>query len=85
VLARHTGSEVWLYDAGCRPQVLLPGDPFAHLAATADGHYRGSARVEREIRMLVQKRDGSSETLTPGEFEQKYGFRNEPEKVRLTE
>jgi hypothetical protein len=33
----------------------------------------------------VQKRDGSSETLTPREFEQKYGFKNEPEKGRLLE
>jgi hypothetical protein len=34
---------------------------------------------------VVQKRDGTTETLTPREFEQKYGFKNDPEKVRLTE
>jgi hypothetical protein len=33
----------------------------------------------------MQKRDGTSETLTPAEFEQKSGFKNEPEKVRLTD
>jgi len=33
----------------------------------------------------VQTRDGSSETLTPAEFEQKYGFTNDLDKVRLTE
>ena len=33
--------------------------------------------------MVVQKRDGTTETLTPGEFERKYGFKNEPERVRL--
>jgi hypothetical protein len=42
-------------------------------------------RVERLIRMVVQKRDGSSETLPPHEFERKYGFKNEPDKVRLIE
>jgi hypothetical protein len=35
--------------------------------------------------MVVQKRDGTSETLTPAEFAQKYGFTNEPDKVRLSE
>ena len=35
--------------------------------------------------MVVQKRDGSSETLTPFEFARKYGFKNEPDKVRLTD
>ena len=65
--------------------VLLWGERFAQLAVTADGHFRGSARVEREIRMVVQRRDGSSETLTPAEFAQKYGFQNDPAKVRLTD
>lgn len=33
--------------------------------------------------MVVQKRDCTTETLTPREFEQKYGFKNESDKVRL--
>jgi hypothetical protein len=32
---------------------------------------------------VVQKRDGTTETLTSSEFERKYGFKNEPDKVRL--
>jgi WD40 repeat protein/tRNA A-37 threonylcarbamoyl transferase component Bud32 len=85
VLAWNTGIEVHLYDSALWPLgVLLPGEPFAHLAVTVDGHYRGSARVEHTIRMVVRKRDGSSETLTPAEFEQKYGFHNDPAQVRLT-
>jgi hypothetical protein len=80
------GNTIHLDDANGFPLgVLLPFDTFGQLAVSADGHYRGSARVEREIRMVVQKPDGSSETLTPAEFEQKYGFKNEPEKVRLLE
>ena len=35
--------------------------------------------------MAVQKADGTTETLTPHEFEQKYGFKNEPDKVRPIE
>jgi WD40 repeat protein len=86
VLACARNSQVHLHDAAGQPLgVLLPFDTFGQLAITADGHYRGNARVEREIRMVVQKRDGTSETLTPGEFEQKYGFKNEPDKVQLGE
>ncbi len=32
--------------------------------------------------MVVQKADGTTETLPPHEFEQKYGFKREPDKVR---
>jgi WD40 repeat protein len=87
VLARRNGrGEIQLWDdLGCLRGVLLPGEPFQQLAITADGHYRGTPRVERDIRMVVQKRDGTSETLTPAEFEQKYGFKNDPEKIRLTD
>jgi WD40 repeat protein len=86
VLARSNGYEVHLCDADGHQLgvLLLPGEPFAQLAVTADGHYRGSARVEREVRMVVQKRDGASETLTPAEFGRKYDFRNNPAQVRLT-
>jgi WD40 repeat protein len=77
-------SEIHLHDATGHPLgVLLPFDVFGQLAVSADGYYRGNARVERAIRMVVQKSDGTSETLTPLEFEQKYGFKNAPEKVRL--
>jgi WD40 repeat protein/tRNA A-37 threonylcarbamoyl transferase component Bud32 len=86
VLAMTTGCQVNLFYSEGHPRgVLLPTDPFAHLAITADGHYRGTTRVERQIRMVVQKRDGTSETLTPAEFEQRYGWHNEPAKVRLVE
>jgi WD40 repeat protein len=84
VLALTTGCQVNLFDSdGHAFGVLLPGEPFAHLAVRADGHYRGSARIERQIMFVVQKRDGTSETLTPAEFEQRYGWKNDPAKVRL--
>jgi WD40 repeat protein len=86
VLGCARDSQVYLHDAAGQPLgVLLPSNTFGQLAITADGHSRGNARIERLIRVVVQKRDGTSETLTPGEFEHKYGFKNEPEKVRLTE
>jgi hypothetical protein len=84
VLACAHDSEVYLYEAGGQSLgVLLPFDTFGQLAVAPDGRYRGNARVERLIRVVVQKRDGTTETLTPAEFEQKYGWKNDPEKVRL--
>ena len=83
-LAWASGTAVHLHDSAGQPLgVVLPLDTFGALAVTPDGHYRGNARVERAIRMVVQKRDGTSETLTPAEFEKKYHFRNDPDKVRL--
>lgn len=84
VLASAGDSQVHLHDAAGQPLgVLLPFDAFGQLAVTPDGHYRGNARAERLIRMVVQKRDGTTEMLSPHEFEQKYGWKNEPAKVRL--
>ena len=34
---------------------------------------------------MVQTDDGSQLTLTPDEFAAKYGWQNDPERVRLTE
>jgi WD40 repeat protein len=78
------GSAIYLQDAAGLPLgVLLPFDTFGQLTVTADGRYRGNVRIERAIRMVVQKRDGTTETLTPRDFEDRYGFKNEPAKVRL--
>ncbi|HTU21192.1 MAG TPA: WD40 repeat domain-containing protein, partial [Gemmataceae bacterium] len=86
ILACSTLYKVHLYDENFWPLgILLPGEPFARLAVAADGHYQGNARVERQIRILVQRSDGTTETLTPHEFEQKYNFKNDPAKVRLIE
>jgi hypothetical protein len=86
VMAWNRGFEVGVSDGQGAPLgVLLPFDVFGQLAVTADGHFRGNARVERLIRMVVQKQDGTSETLTPAEFERKYGWKNDPGQVRLAD
>jgi WD40 repeat protein len=52
------------------------------LTLTAEGHYRGSPGIERDIVYVVQT-DAGQETLTPEEFSQRYGWKNDPEKVSL--
>ncbi len=56
------------------------------LALSPDGHYRGTpaAAVEREIVYVVQTKDGT-ETLTPAEFAKRFGWKNDPDRVRVTE
>lgn len=60
--------------------VPLSGDKW--LALRPDGHYRGSPGVEKEIVYVVQT-DAGQEALTPDEFTTKYGWKNDPERVRL--
>jgi hypothetical protein len=63
--------------------VFLPFPDEKTLAIHADGHYRGSPRVEKELVYVVQT-DKGQETLTPEEFAQRYHWKNDPTRVRLT-
>jgi WD40 repeat protein len=53
------------------------------LAVSPSGHYRGPKGVEGEIVYVVQTA-GGQETLTAGQFAQKYHWKNDPKRVRLT-
>jgi hypothetical protein len=75
---------VWEADTGRLRGVLLLGARHNGLAISPDGHYTGNPRVERGIVMVVQKDDGTQDVLEPAEFEEKYGFKNDPARVRLT-
>ncbi|NQT40344.1 MAG: hypothetical protein HQ581_22815, partial [Planctomycetes bacterium] len=45
-----------------------------------EGHFTGSPGVEKELVYVVQTEEGQ-ETLSPEEFEQKYGWKNDPAKA----
>jgi WD40 repeat protein/serine/threonine protein kinase len=60
--------------------VVLRGEEY--LAVSPDGHYRGTPGVEEHLVCVVQT-DRGQETLAPEEFTRKYGWRNDPERVRL--
>jgi WD40 repeat protein/Leucine-rich repeat (LRR) protein len=66
----------------CGVLMALPDDRY--VSFSPDGHYRGSPRVERDLVYVVQLEDGRQETLTPAGFAQRFGWKNDPEKVRLT-
>ena len=74
---------IWESDTGRLRGILLPGHGRHGLTLTPDGHYTGDEQVDRGIVMVVQKDDGTQEILEPADFEQKYGFKNELDKVHL--
>ncbi len=74
---------VWETDSGRLRGILLLGEANNGLTIAADGHYIGNEQVEHGIVMVVQKDDGTQEVLEPADFEQKYGFKNDPNKVHL--
>src|SRR5260370_2901002 len=63
------------------PLVMLRNDQ--SLVITADGHYRGSPRVEREMVYSIHTELGDQEILTPEEFAAKFSWKNDPERVLL--
>jgi WD40 repeat protein len=53
------------------------------LALSPDGHFRGSPGAEKEEVVYVVETDSGQETLSPAEFAARYGWKNDPERVRL--
>jgi len=63
--------------------VQLPDEGWATISA--DGHLKtANPRCEREFFYVVQTADGQ-QTLTPAEFAEKYGWKNDPTKVKLAQ
>jgi WD40 repeat protein len=60
----------------------LEGD--AYVAASANGHFRGSPGIEKQL-VYVVRTDRGQETVTPAEFAQRYGWKNEPDRVSVTD
>jgi serine/threonine protein kinase/WD40 repeat protein len=75
-----------LWDAGTGQLrcllVALPDNKA--LAIMPDGHYRGTpSGMERHLVYVIQT-DQGQETLTPEEFTTRYGWKNDPDRVRLS-
>jgi WD40 repeat protein len=53
------------------------------LVMNREGHYRGTPGIENQLVYVVET-DRGQETLSPEEFATKYGWKNDPERVRLS-
>ena len=64
--------------------MLVPLADKMGLSISAAGHYRSSVpnEVSRQIVYVVETAAGQ-ETLSPADFAKKYGWKNDPEQVRL--
>jgi WD40 repeat protein len=54
------------------------------LSLTPDGHYQGSAGIEKDIVYAATTDAGEQMALSPEEFEKRFGWKNDPSKVKLT-
>jgi WD40 repeat protein len=63
--------------------LTIQGKPDLYLAVTAEGHFRFTGDAQSHLVYVVRTAKGQ-ETLTPSEFEKKYGWTNDPDKVHLT-
>ncbi len=73
---------LWDSDSGQPLGAMIPLPDDRYLAVSPEGHFR-PARAERELVYVVQTEKGQ-ETLSPEQFAQKYGWKNDPDRVRLT-
>ncbi len=64
--------------------VLIPELPDSTWAAlSSDGHYTGAADLARHIVIVALHKDGRLLTMSPDEFESRFQWKNDPDKVHL--
>ena len=76
---------IWDFRTGHLHAVLLPltcDDEPSGLAVTPDGHFRIAGEAKDVVVYVVQTESGQ-ETLASDEFSQRYGWKNDPQRVRL--
>ena len=74
---------VWEVETGRPNGTLVQLRNDQRVVISPEGHH-DSPRLERELVYLVQRQDGGQETLEPEEFARRFGWKNDPERVRLT-
>lgn len=73
----------WAVEKGQPSGARLQLTAQRHLVVAPEGLFTGSPQIERQLVVVVITEDGRQETLTPAGFEQKYRWKNEPDKARL--
>ncbi len=83
--ARDGSMRFWDIEKGEPAGVRLELIGRRYVVLSPDGHFAGTPQIERQLVIVVLTDDGRQEMLTPAEFEQKYGWKNDPDKARLIE
>ena len=53
------------------------------IVVNPEGHYRGTPGAQHQIVCLTQTKDGTR-IVAPGDFANRFGWKNDPERVRLS-
>ncbi|MCH8042597.1 MAG: hypothetical protein IID44_02660 [Planctomycetes bacterium] len=72
---------LWRARFGQPIQVLLALPGGDHVTIDPNGHWRGDPQSAKHLVYVVATSDGQ-ETLTPAQFSKKYGWKNDPARVR---
>ena len=77
---------IHFWDRFRQPQgtLLALGKEGHWLAINPEGNYRGSEGIDKYLSVVVQSPSGQ-DTLSLEQFKTKYGWNNEPERVRIGE
>jgi len=73
----------WETESGRPRGTIVTLSEDRYMTINSAGHYYGT-RVERDIVYVIQTAKGQ-ETLTPAEFSKRFGWKNDPDQVRLLE
>jgi WD40 repeat protein/tRNA A-37 threonylcarbamoyl transferase component Bud32 len=73
---------LWELDDGRVLATLVPLADNQAVVVGADGHFAGPPGVEQHLVYVVET-DTGQDLLTPAEFAAKYGWKNDPDRVRL--
>lgn len=75
---------VWRSNTGQLVTTVVVLRHDSELIISPSGHFRGTPGVERELVYIAQTDQGQT-MYSPEEFAKKFGWKNDPERVRLTE
>jgi hypothetical protein len=77
------GTFLWHAATG-KPIAALMLLPYGeHLILSPEGHYQATEEIRKDLVYVLQT-DHGQETLTPEEFSKRFGWQNDPAKVRVT-
>jgi WD40 repeat protein/serine/threonine protein kinase len=79
----RTFVRIWETTSGRLCGAIMPLHEGHFLIVSPDGHYRGSPSVERKIVYVALTDSGEQQFFSPKEFSKRFGWRNDPSKVRL--
>lgn len=84
-LIADCGDRIALFDSASghclRSLILLDNDRYALISA--DGHWAGSAGVEKDLILIAKTESGGQLTFTPAQFAARFGWVNDSTRVRL--